>query len=267
MAIKTKQAVSKPKLSTYISDFTLKFGPVSLRGLMSGVRESEAKTTPTFRLISPNGNAVEQKYIDVETKEAFAADDCDRYTEQAGEIVVMDNDTLKEIKKSLLPKNIMTLTVHPIAEVQNQIYHEKGQGYVFYPEEKDPANVKLYETFTAAIANSPDKAFIGVCNFHGHEGLFRVTVWRGRMVFQKQMYPGDLKAHEVVDFPLDNDAKVLRDIFEKRTEPFTADVYRNTVVERQREILADPSKLEVAGSVQPTESNISDLLASLADWE
>lgn len=264
--IETKQAVSKPKLSTYASDFTIKFGPLSVRGLLSGVRKSKDSTRPVFHLISPDGNAVEQKYLDTVTKKLHDSDDCDRFYEEAGQITVLDNETLKEIKKSLLPKNIINVTVHPLVDVENQVYPDDNQGYLMYPNTDDPANVEVYGAFVAAVSASTDKAFLGVCNLQGHEGLFRISVWRGRLVFQKQSYPGDLKEHEVVEFKLDNHAKVLRDIFTKRTEPFVAENYRNTVTERQREILADPSKLE-STEVTEVKTDISGLLASLADWE
>jgi len=265
---KSKTAVAKPKIKPYISEFTLRFDPMNIRGSMIGVRKSEPSIKPQWTLVSPDGNPVEQFYKDVETGNLFTSNQCDRKFESGGETTIVDVETLKAIKASDLPNNIMGLTVHPAEAVDNACYPDKGQGYLFYPDASDPANVALSAAFVAAIDSSPDKAFIGVCNFHGFEGLFRVETWRGRLVFQKQLYPNEVNDHDTVPVVVDNNTKMLKNFFDKKVQEFDPTTYRNATIEKQLKALEDPSTIEsVKDKVEvPSEADISDLLASLENF-
>lgn len=265
MPVKTAKAA--PKFKTYISDFTIRFDPLSIQGKMIGVRKSDSETKVAFKLVSPEGNPVEQFYRDTETKELFSNDQCSRMAESGDEVVILDKATVDALKATPLPGNVVSLSVHPSEDVNKTIFTDKSNGYIFVPHTKDPKNVKIAKALTAAINASPDKAFLGVCNFHGYEGLFRATIWRGHLVFQKQSYPGDINDHEIQDLTMDNEAKVFKSFFDKKLEPFDAETYRNVNTKRLRDALADPSSIEDAAKADvPTDDDITSLLASLDKW-
>lgn len=266
MAVKT--AIAKPKFKTYISDFTIHFDPLSMRGKMIGVRKSDSDTKVKFSLVSPEGNEVLQKYQDAETLKLYTSEECSRMAQNGDELIIVDKQTLDAVKATPLPGNVINLSVHDSAPVNEAIFVEKSNGYIFIPDSKDPKNVKLTKSFTAAIAASPEKAFLGVCNFHGYEGLFRATVWRGHLVLQKQSYPDDINEHEVVQLPMDSEAKVIKSFFDKKTEPFSVENYRNLSVQRLREAVANPESMEniVFNETAPSDDDISSLLAALEDW-
>lgn len=268
MAVKNKSAVAKPKIKPYVSEFTLRFDPMAIRGSMIGVRKSDSTIKPTWKMISPTGHAVEQFYKDVETGDLYTSTECDRVFESGGESTIVDVETLKDIKASDLPNNIMALTVHPVGAVDTACYPDKAQGYLFYPDTSDPANAALAAAFVAAIDSSTDKAFVGVCNFHGYEGLFRVSTWRGRLVFQKQLYPNEVNDHEALPVVVDNNTKMLKNFFDKKVQEFDPTTYRNSTIEKQLKALEDPKSIEsIKDKVEvPSEADISDLLASLENF-
>lgn len=262
------KATAKPKFKAYITDFTLEFAPLSLRGKMVGVRKSASDTKPKFNLVSPDGNPVEQFYYDAKTKKYYKNDECNRSFTSGEEVTVIDNETLKAVKMSELPKNSISLTVHDAKTINDTLFADDKNAYVFMPDEKDPKNVTRTRSLVAAINDSPHLAFIGTCNFHGTEGLYKVTIWRGQLVLQRYLYPSEVKEHEVLETVLDNDAKMLKAFFEKRKVEFDPETYRNTSVERQRQILDDPSQLEnvLSKPVAPTDDDLASLLSAFESF-
>lgn len=266
MAVKTKKVVAKPKFKSYISDFTINFGPLSLRGKMIGVRKSN--TEPKFKLVSPDGNPVEQTYIDTVTGNKFKAGECDRQFENAGEVIQMDKVTLDAIKVSDLAPNVITLTVHRTDDVKDLLYPSDNNGYLFLADDKDPKNLDRTAALIAAVNDSPDKALFGTCNFHSSEGLFRVSVWRGYLVLQKTLYPTQVNDHDSVPIVVTNDAKIIKSFMDKKVEDFDPNTYRSTSITKQVAALENPETLnDLSGLVVvPSEDDLAALFESLEDF-
>jgi hypothetical protein len=262
------KATAKPKFKAYISDFTLEFAPLSLRGKMVGIRKSAASTKPKFSLISPDGNPVEQFYYDAKKNKYYKSDECNRSFTSGEEVTTIDKETLEALKKSELPKNTINLTVHDSQVINDSLFPDDKNAYIFVPDEKDPKNVTRTASLVAAIKDSPDMAFLGTCNFHGSEGLYKVTIWRGHLVLQRHLYPNEVNDHEVVEPVLDNEAKMLKAFFEKRVTPFNPETYRNTTVDKQMQVLSDPSSLEniLSQPAVPTDDDLASLLAAFESF-
>jgi non-homologous end joining protein Ku len=262
-----KKTIAKPKFKTYIDGFIMKLGPLSIHGKMIGVKKSEGDFKPSFVLQSPDGNTVEQRYIDLVTGKPWKNEECNRVHIAGNEVTVTDKATLDKLKVSALPKNIITLTAHNAEEIDNSLFPSDSNAYLFEPDTKDPDNVDLAQAIVAAIESLPNKTLIGVCNFHGHEGLFRVILWRGSIVLQKQRYPEELNEHEVKPVVTSNHVKAVKAFIEKRTEAFNAENYRNTIVARQKEALANPELLEATDIPEPAKTDtLAALLESLDGW-
>jgi non-homologous end joining protein Ku len=84
-----------------------------------------------------------------------------------------------------------------------------------------------------------DKTLVGLCNLKGNEGLFRVTVWRGHLVIQRQCFPETINDHEVAPKADLTKAEVSKglEMLDKLVSPFDAESYRNTIVDRQRKLI------------------------------
>lgn len=260
------KATAKPKFKAYISDFTIELAPLSLRGKMVGVRKSASSTKPKFSLLSPDGNQVEQFYKDTKTEKLYKSDECVRSFQSGEEVTTIDKETLTALKQSDLPKNVIGLTIHEASSINDTLFADDKNAYIFVPDDKDPKNVSRTASLIAAMVESPQLAFLGTCNFHGTEGLFRATVWRGQLVLQRYLYPSEVNDHEIVPSSLDNDAKMLRDFFAKRVQPFDPQTYRNSTIDKQMQVLEDPSLLENVLN-QPSAPSDDDLASLLAAFE
>lgn len=267
MAIKKTTSVVKPKFKPYVGDMTFRLGPLSFRGAMVAVRKPKASTKVTYKLVSPeNDNPVEQRYIDTVTKKAYADAECKRKFDDVGEVAVLDIDTATKLRQSQLPNNVLTITVHPKDEVDEALWWSDANGYLLFPDTKDPQNKELVEAFVAAVQTSTDKAFLGVCSFRGNEGLFRLSIWRNQLIMHKILYPEEMQDHDFPPAPeVTADVNMIKAFFDKRVEAFNSEAYIDNVTRRQREVLANPEILDIETDV-PSASSLSDLLSSLEEW-
>lgn len=225
---------------TFANDVTLTFGPLSARGRLVGVKDSSAGE-PGFKLCSPNGKAVEQRYVD-EDGNVFERDQLGRaYIDDEGNLVQVDPEMIAEAKSSVLPLNSITLRSHPADEVNKYLYPSgKHQGYIFEPTwrnsknkmVREDANTQVYDLLAAIVESSP-VAFLSQANLQNHEGLFRAGIYQGMIVIQRQLVPSELHQFNYdrarIQASVMKKAKALADSL---VEDFNFDTYKNEVTER-----------------------------------
>lgn len=266
----------QPKLKAYVSKFTVRVGPVSMVGrLISTMKpgQKSEKSPDKFVMVTPGDNAqVVQRYIDpAKPKKLWEPGDLDRAKVLPdGSLVPVDKEQIAEVKKSELPKDVLNLTVHDTDEVENAVFPDAATAYVFEPDFSDPVNVQWHSLLLAVLSEHPEFTYMGVCNLRNNEGLFRLTVWRERLVVQRMVYPEALEDHKpladahltTVDKPAMNKAVKM---MTKLTQPFDADEYVNET--RQRlvalgEALAGDGPVVVATEKVKKDAGF-DLMAAL----
>lgn len=272
MATKVKKAPIKPKMKSYVSDFTISLGALSWSGSLVGVRDTDQG--PKFKLISPDGNSVKQYYLDEITQKYFLPGELHKSFIQGDEQTTMTQDVVKAIGESEKPKNILPVTVHSAAEVDEYLYPADSNGYVFVPNIKVPELQRIFNALLVVL-DTENKTLVGICNLQNHEGLFRLSVWRGQLVLQKQCYPADIREHTIdvitiVDTKdetwtpyhvLGADVAAVTKMFTKQSQPFDPETYKNEIAAKQFALLADPDSIVLTD--EKPEADISDFLASL----
>lgn len=262
--------VTKKKLKSYVGKFTLRLGPIQTTGRLVSLYASKASTdTTSFKMYSPEGEKVWQAYTDGSGVIYKTADLKYGTTNENGEFVLLTKEELDTIKTSTLPKNVMNMTVHNAADVGEKLAPVKSGGaYVFYPDEDDPANVQWAHLLTDLLERG-DKALVGYVNLQNYEGLFRLVVWRGRIVVQKQAYPEDINPHEDYEreaSSLDAIEKAAG-LLEKLTADFNAESYTDNIKAKVKDTT---DSLIESGEVTIEESPVVDtfdILAALDDFE
>lgn len=243
---KTKTKV-KPKFKAYISNFTLVLDAMIVRGRIVNVAKPEKTTKQTFKYVSPvNGNPVEQVYRDMVTEKIYRTDELSLVpdTSDPEQAVEIDPEKIADLRVSQLPKDVITVTVHDDDDVNHYTYWDNGQGYIFEPDVDVPQNKMYYDMIVAGLAKNPSKVLIGMCNFRGNEGLFRIDLWRGYLTFHKIKYPAAINDHEVMKNTIDEEgATAMAAVLDRLTKPFNPDDYQDRMTERIRQALADPEAL------------------------
>lgn len=225
-------------IKKYVSKFTIHLGNATATGCLLPIRATVSK--PKFKMVSPDGNPVSQRYLDVVNGNLYEPSECHRGIEDDdGAVKLVDNDVLAETKKSALAKDVMNVTVHPLEDVETQLFPSDNNAYIFQPDAADPVNKGWADFITAAVGSSK-LAFLGTINLRGHEGLFRLSVWRGHLVVQKQLYPADLNPHEQAERTLTQAlTKKAVTVAEAMVQPFDPDSYRSDVEARVDALAAE----------------------------
>lgn len=239
---------------TYANDVTLTLGPIMTRGRLLGVRDSSAKPKG-FKFCSPSGEPVEQRYVDA-AGNVYERDELGRaYVDDEGNLVPIDPEAVKEAKKSDLPLNSLKVTVHQRQDVDKFLYPSgEHQGYVFEAKYKDSKNklvvdennMAAYDLICATIAES-EHAFVTQANVQNNEGLFRLSIYQGLVVVQRQQVPSELHQFDVARSKIQ--ASLKRKAMALATslvEDFSFDTYTNRTTERMaaaREAGFDPSTI------------------------
>lgn len=230
----------KPKLTSYVSVFTLRLGPISTTGkLVSVTLSDKAAGKPTYNYIAPGGKAVNRVFQDTDGKVWKEAELSKGIVTDVSTVAV-DSVAIAAAKESLLPQNVLNVTVHDAVEVDRGLFPSDHNAYVLYPDGDDPANAKWHDFIVGTLTdNKCEKTLVGMCNLRGNEGLFRVTTWRGRLVIQRQKFPTDLNDHEIAGKPSVTKAEVSKGIsmLDKLAAPFNPESYRNTIAERQIKLI------------------------------
>lgn len=104
-----------------------------------------------------------------------------------GTLVPVEAEKITETKKSELAKDVINLTVHDADVVNDSLFPADTNAYVFEPDFSDPVNIQWHSLITALLAEHPEFAYVGICNLRNNEGLFRIVLWRDRLVVQRLM--------------------------------------------------------------------------------
>lgn len=267
---------SRKMRRSYTSDFTIRLGNITTRGKLMSIRNSESDGDTKTVQITPDVHRVQRVWrgpdgtIYEDGTLGRAIEDAD------GKLTPVDKDAIAEAKKSALTPNVFELHVHRRSDIDNFLYPDKSQGYVFMPQIKkgknvvdDPVNDKAYEILNAMVQN-PKVAMIGRCNLQNHEGMFRLSMYRGHVVLQKQLYPEEVHEFGVLKIKLDKaDRDKAAKLAEAMVTDFDAEDYPNEITKRVIEATSadyDPSTLAVA-KAQDQEADLSAMLdAALAEF-
>lgn len=226
------------KFKAYVSEFTFRLGPIQTTGKLIGIRAPQPKAEKTnIVTCTPDGKGVKQVYVDKDntTGTQYTMGELSRAVlNEDGSLTMVSKDAIAEAKIGDVPENTIAVTVHPAAQIDASLFPSDDNAYVFDPADKDPVNTQWYSLLHAAVKDNPDKAFIGSANVRKNEGLYRLTIWRDRLVLQRMLYPEEVNSHQPLDIePIDESisAKFATQL-EKLTTDFNASDYRDTVKER-----------------------------------
>lgn len=265
----------------------VKLGPVATlqtSGKLIGVHKPVPKEAKTSLVAPGTTEKVKQYYIpeslvgqDLTADQLLTRDMCDtvvaikdKITSETS-VTALPESILDDIKGSALPKNVMNITVHTAADADSQMFPLKdAQSYVFYPDEKDPDNIQNYNLL-AGILRGSDLAFVSVMNLQNHEGLFRLQMWRDRIILVKQGWPEGINEHtpptegefSVAPVPQQVIDKAIKG-FTKLVEPIEAETYKNRVLQEKLALKAAVDSGEVVETVKATpEVSVASLDALL----
>lgn len=252
-------------MKAYVDTFTIELGPASTKGTLVGVRGS-GTSKPTFKYVSPSGDPVKQVYRD-EAGNVFDVGDLSKATvTDDKELKVVDEEALAAAKKSPLPKDVMTLTVHQAADVEDHMFPSASNAYVFYPDLTNPSNKGWYDFILTAVQDRRI-AFMATVNLRNYEGLYRLTSWRGHLVIQKMSYPEELNSHDTVEVKLSvADRKKALAMIDSLAVPFDIDTYRDATVARLQAV----QDAALSGTILPkpvAEVPVFDLSAAMDAFE
>ena len=265
--------MSKPK--TFVSQFTLHFGPATTTGQLVPIKLPEKKERK-LKMVTPEGYPVQQLYFCQDNEQFYLPGDLARGVEQEdGKIKLVSDQAVETAKTSVLPPNIMTVNAHNLEEVNDHLFPAPNNAYVMQPVIKnqknkavpDPVNDKWYDFINAIVTDSPDIVFMGMCNLRNSEALFRLGIYQGHIMVQRMLYPEDLNQYDVVRPSLSETehAKAMM-IAQRMVTPFDVDDYRDVVSERLDIALAVDSD-GVVPERQPSIEEEFDLEAALDAFE
>lgn len=180
----------------YAKQFTVSLGNLSTVGSLWPIRV----VAPKYSFCTDSYEPVRQAFIGPDGKE-IPRELLKRGRKVAGSDLyepVGETVEIQEARKSTLEKNVLAVTLHTADEVNEYLYPSDNQGYVFEPVKlvsgrtvEDKAN-ELRHDLLHSIVEDPSVALVGKANLNGHEGLFRISLFQGKMSIQKQMYPRDI---------------------------------------------------------------------------
>ena len=257
--------MAKPR--AYIGSFSLRMGPIVTRGRLVPIRKSDQK--PKLNLITTEGLPVRQCYIDANGKTYLKEELGRAKPDDDGNLIPVDADAVEDAKKSHLVLNTLDLGVYPSEDIADYLFPDKSNGYIFEPIIKnssnkvidDPVNEKWHDVLNVLVRDSK-MAFIGRCNFNNYEGMYRLSLYKGRIVVQKQLYPEEVNEIEGIFPKLTRveKAKALK-IAEAMRKEFDPNEYENDITQRLLEVTSvdfDPGNI-----IQPKRTLELDLESAL----
>lgn len=260
--------MAKPR--TYVSQFTLRFGPATCIGQLVPVKAPEPKRA---KMVTYEGNPVSQMYSD-DDGNLYRPDELARAVENAdGSISVVDPDILKEVRESELSQNIMDINVHTLDDVNDHLFPSPHNAYIMQPVIKnakgkavpDPTNDKWYDLITTTVREASDLVLMGICNLRNSEALYRLSIYQGHLMVQRMLYPEDLNQYEPVKptLPPAEEKKALL-FARKLVTPFELGAYEDASkgrIQQAAEVQFDPSRREEPAAVEiDFESTLDSLL-------
>lgn len=276
---------------TFCSKFEIKlkladFISLSTTGSLIGIHGTPPKES-VGNLVSPQtGEGLKQFYIPisklfgdtVNVEDLLTRDQCDIAVKikdnEKGEVnqTSLPKEAVQKLHESNLPKNIMNLTVHTRGDADSVMFPVKnGQSYVFYPSSEDPDNLQNYQLLVEVVKRG-ELAFCSIVNLQNYEGLYRLDVWRERLVLVKQTFPESLVDHSFPgegEFGVGLPANVVvkaANAFKKMAEPINVETYKDRITAGKIAL-----KHEVDEGVEPkivnkkNASNLEALLEALGE--
>lgn len=263
-------------MKTYVADMVIKlklgdFASLTTTGKLVGIHKSKPKEAKTKLLAPGTTEQVRQFYIpeslvgqDVKADQLLTRDMCDNgvvikdVINSTTAVTVVDSEAFAAVQESALPKNVMNVTVHTRADVDEAMFKApEGQSFVFYPDLKDPDNVQNYNLLAAVLTNS-NLAFCSIVNLQNHEGLFRLDMWRDRIILVKQGFTDQINEHkppaegefDVAPIPEKVIEKAIKG-FGKMVEPIDPATYRDRMTEEKVALKVAADNGEVVVKPEP----------------
>lgn len=246
---------------TYVSQFTLHFGPATCIGQLVPVKMPEQKQ---FRMVTPEGGPVTQMYRD-DQGAIYLPSELKRGVEQEdGSIRVFDAEQVQAVRSSPLPLNIMSVSVHRSDEVTEHLYPSPHNAYIMQPVVKnqknkpvpDPINDKWYDFMAAVVREATDLVFLGIAKIaksNNPEALYQLGAYQGYVTIQRMLYPEALNQFEVIHPELKpTEMKKALAIAHKMVQPFDLNDFRDTNVARLNHLISEGEPYSDGEPVQPT---------------
>lgn len=257
------------KFKAHVSEFTFRLGPIQTTGKLIGVRAPQPKAAKTnIVTCTPDGKGVKQVYVDKENTGGtqYTMGELSRaILNEDGSLTMISKDAIAAAKECDIAENTIAVTVHPAEQINSSLFPSDDNAYVFEPADKDPVNVQWYSLLYAAVVGNPDKAFVGSANVRNNEGLYRLTIWRDRLVLQRMLYPEEVNDHAALDVdPIDESiAAKFATQLNKLTTDFDATEYRDTQKERLAavaKVFTDGGDITVVPKSKKADFDIMDAL-------
>jgi DNA end-binding protein Ku len=242
----------------YISDFNLQVGPISITGSLTPLVSTESREATRFPFICPTCEPVtpvSQSYVCPEGHTNSVGDLARSRELPDGTLVRLSEEEYAAVRVPDLPANVLRVSVHP-AEQVSLVDH--GTSYCFQPPVIDP-------TFAALIKliQDSDKAFLGVANLRGHEGLFQLSVFEGNLILAKKTWPESINEFITPDVAPDMAiVGAAGGMLDRISSDFDPENFRSQHVARAKELTA---RLAGDQTVQHAESNTTESPASRED--
>lgn len=159
-------------MASTVSTTTLNFGMVSAA---CRLQKAATKKGVEFKMASPEGNPVEQKYVDTETGAIYAPAECGKaVVGPDGSYIAVSKDTVKAIDESC---KIDSLTIEGFMDLDDVPFERSEACYfVAPPKGATPVQVKPLALLAAGLAQT-GKA--------GHGKLTLRTTQRSFVVYEK----------------------------------------------------------------------------------
>lgn len=188
---------------TYVGQFRVHYGPATIVGGLMNIKAPSTNKAPTFKTLSPNGDPVKQVYRDDEGNVFEKKETVRGVADGEGGFKVVSEDAIKAAKESQLPKNIVTIDVHPRSEVDAALVPADSNRWIFVPRVKqgkeivpDPTNDRWYSFLLATLEEASDEfSFIGRCNLRNTESTIRLSTFRGFICVERMLH-----ADQVAEF-------------------------------------------------------------------
>lgn len=247
----------------YVADFQIALGPINTIGKLVKVTKTGADEYKEFVSVCPecsDPTKPKQTYV-CDQGHSYTIGDLRKAKDVDGTLHFVDKDEIDAAKKSDLPLNVLRPTVHPVADVWNNVW-DSDNAYVFLPRIADE-----YHALLVRLIQDSGRAFVGMCNLRNNEGFFRLDVWQGHIVVQKVYWPGECNEFEPVPTSCDDETyeAAVSFIIDRTEKPFVPDEYQSTVKARllalTSNLTGDPGDAVPVVAPAPKESLLDALRA------
>lgn len=263
--------------SSYVSDFTIRLGNITTRGKLMSIRNSASDEDTKTVQITPDVQRVRRVWRGPDGT-IYEDGTLGRATvDSEGNLTPVDKEAIAEAKRSALTLNVFEANVHKRSDIDSFLYPDKSQGYVFIPQIKqgknvvdDPVNDHAHEILNAMVQN-PKIAMISRVNLQNNEGMFRLSMYRGHIALQKQLYPEEVHEFPILSIKLGKEDKAkAAKLAEAMVKDFDPEDYPNEITKRIIEATAegfDPAKLAAIKANDAPQTDLSSMLdAALAEF-